>query len=1146
MGLAVYTGKETKVMMKSGVGRAKMSQIEHTANSAVIVIFIAQILLCIVTTLLSYNWNNLYGRSLESYLLIDVDSSEYVIPQWLGNFFTYLVLYNNFIPISLYVTVEMVNYMQAALVDVDPDMIDPETGVNARARTSNLNQDLGQIEYVFSDKTGTLTRNVMVFKACSIGGRAFGTLPGEDSQGDDAAATAVLKASARGLSSVGFESGAELLVPDSTVKEVELPSADVGPHPSPSQEAIRGISPAMGAGTPRTPRGIRSATLLNPLGPVGVTPLGPHSADKARGETPSAATARARSATTSFGGGVHVPSGVFFDQELSEVASGGSKTSAAMRLALQCDTMLTIMAVCHTVVPEEVEVEPVTKLVYQAESPDEGALVAAARDMGYRLIERAAHTITIQIAPPPQSVQQATSMSGSGVASPKDAVRVVFEKLGTHKFSSSRKRMSLIVKDPRHSVDAGGAWLLIKGADNAMLDIVSKDFRPGGSRERELDVVNAHLQVFAERGLRTLVLGRRWMSATELAEWKAAMFKAERVVGGKEDALERVAMEYERDVEIVGATAIEDRLQDGVPQTIADLARAGIKTWVLTGDKIETAINIGRTCRLLTEDMGEPMLITSSVRDLVLEELRSINHRLDRLELANDIVPDEPTLGLQSSISVSAPTARARQAPPPRMSGTCVPSSIPEPKRSVVPAPAGRRSQDRGCCARTLAAFLWFWGQLRLGASWNCGDGGVVSDAENAMPVRLPCAIVVKGTALDTIIRRGRDPKTRRKLVPDVELEREFLRAAQRCQAVIACRVSPKQKADIVSLVRNSRTPRPMTLAIGDGANDVGMIQAAQVGVGISGKEGLQAANAADFSFAQFRFLKRLLLVHGRWSYHRMSKVLLYSFYKNVVITMTLFLYNTTTAFSGTSLYESLVYSAYNFVLGLPIIAIGVLDQDVDQDTALNHPSVYVSGLRGLDLNVPKLTLWIFLGFVHGGLIYALSVLPFSLNSGPVWDGVAGHADGLFVAGLSVYTAMCWAMQGKVSLMTQHWTWVHWLMLAISMLGFFGFISGYQLMSSFAPEFAYVASATMSRPAFWLISLLCLVAVLVLDLGLETMRISCCPTMVDVATERAAGVIWSDDSDARAWGDERELREGARRDLEQREKASTPRLERRA
>lgn len=122
-------------------------------------------------------------------------------------------------------------------------------------------------------------------------------------------------------------------------------------------------------------------------------------------------------------------------------------------------------------------------------------------------------------------------------------------------------------------------------------------------------------------------------------------------------------------------------------------------------------------------------------------------------------------------------------------------------------------------------------------------------------------AVVVTGEAL-------------RHILGHAKAERQFLTVARLCKSVVACRVSPAQKAEVVKLVRRNTHPKPMCLAIGDGANDVNMIQAAQVGVGISGREGQQAVNASDFAISQFRFLRRLLLVHGRWSYVRMSKVL--------------------------------------------------------------------------------------------------------------------------------------------------------------------------------------------------------------------------------------------------------------------------------
>ena len=130
------------------------------------------------------------------------------------------------------------------------------------------------------------------------------------------------------------------------------------------------------------------------------------------------------------------------------------------------------------------------------------------------------------------------------------------------------------------------------------------------------------------------------------------------------------------------------------------------------------------------------------------------------------------------------------------------------------------------------------------------------------------------------------------------DLKLTFLELALLCKAVVCCRVSPIQKALVVKLVKDN-VEESVTLAIGDGANDVSMIQSAQVGVGISGLEGLQAARNADFSISQFRFLRKLLLVHGGWAYSRMSKIILLCFYKNITLYMIQLWYATQNGYSG-------------------------------------------------------------------------------------------------------------------------------------------------------------------------------------------------------------------------------------------------------
>ena len=179
-------------------------------------------------------------------------------------------------------------------------------------------------------------------------------------------------------------------------------------------------------------------------------------------------------------------------------------------------------------------------------------------------------------------------------------------------------------------------------------------------------------------------------------------------------------------------------------------------------------------------------------------------------------------------------------------------------------------------------------------------------------------ALIVDGTSLEGIWASD-------------DLQQRFTAAARYIPTVIACRVSPLQKAALVRMVKMGSN-HPVTLAIGDGANDVGMIHEARVGVGISGKEGKHAANSADFAIGQFRFLVPMLLEHGRYNYIRCSKLVLYSFFKNMVLVSTLFYYCMYSAFSGSMPIDSIVFGGYNFYLGMPIVLLGAFDADVPRD----------------------------------------------------------------------------------------------------------------------------------------------------------------------------------------------------------------------
>ena len=244
-----------------------------------------------------------------------------------------------------------------------------------------------------------------------------------------------------------------------------------------------------------------------------------------------------------------------------------------------------------------------------------------------------------------------------------------------------------------------------------------------------------------------------------------------------------------------------------------------------------------------------------------------------------------------------------------------------------------------------------------------------------------------------------------------------------------------------------------MTLAIGDGANDVEMIKEAQVGVGISGREGLQAANSADFSIAQFRFLKRLLFIHGRWNYRRMSKVILFSFYKNIVLVLTLFYYQFLTGFSGTSLYEDYLQSMFNVFLFLSPVMIGLFDKDVPAKIVDEFPELYQSGLCQLDLNQYTMIETVVLALFNSFIVFGFPALAFnSMN-----DGVN---NGVYTIGTLVFSCLIVTMEYRCLFITVTWNkYIHWGWLGtVFVYLLFLFLYGGVICLSLGPFFYHVRS----------------------------------------------------------------------------------------
>uniref|UniRef100_A0A8C7TLZ1 Phospholipid-transporting ATPase n=1 Tax=Oncorhynchus mykiss TaxID=8022 RepID=A0A8C7TLZ1_ONCMY len=775
VGIIVYTGHDSKLMQNSTKAPLKRSNVERVTNVQILVLFCILLVMALVSSIGASIWNKQHTEEACWYLSRDISTNFWY------NLLTFIILYNNLIPISLLVTLEVVKFTQALFINWDEEMYYSETDTPAMARTSNLNEELGQVKYLFSDKTGTLTCNVMHFKKCTIAGITYG----------------------------------------------HFPDLDVD-------------------------RSMEDFSSLN--------------------------------------------STEFDDPALIQNIEKNHPTSAQI-----CE-FLTMMAVCHTVVPEREE----DQLIYQASSPDEGALVKGAKGLGFVFTART----------PGSVIMEARGKEKS------------FELLNVLEFSSNRKRMSVVVRTPD-----GKLRLYCKGADNVIFERLTD-----ASQYKELTI--AHLEQFATEGLRTLCFAYVDLEEGVYQEWLKEYTRISTIIKDRAQKLEDCYELLEKDLLLLGATAIEDRLQAGVPETIATLMKADIKIWVLTGDKQETAINIGYSCRLVSHGM--------------------------------------------SLIIVNEDSLDATRA--------------------------------------TLTA--------------HCTSLGDSLGKENEL------ALIIDGQTL--------------KYALSFELRQAFLDLALSCKAVICCRVSPLQKSEIVDMVK--KHVKAITLAIGDGANDVGMIQTAHVGVGISGNEGMQATNSSDYSIAQFSYLEKLLLVHGAWSYNRVTKCILYCFYKNVVLYIIELWFAFVNGFSGQILFERWCIGLYNVIFtALPPFTLGIFDRPCSQQNMLRFPQLY-----RITQNAEGFNTKVFWGHCINALIHSIILFWFPLkvleHDSPFNNG---HGTDYLFVGNMVYTVSRCPTLCLFSHLAVWGSMILWML-------FFTVYSAFWPSIPIAPDMQGQASRVMQCWHFWL------------------------------------------------------------------------------
>ncbi|XP_042272381.1 phospholipid-transporting ATPase VA isoform X1 [Thunnus maccoyii] len=1017
VGIVIYAGHETKAMLNNNGPRYKRSKLERQMNVDVFWCVIILLVMCLFAAVGHGLWMFQYGDKRPVFDVLSPEGTDLSpIMSAIYLFLTMIIVFQVLIPISLFVSIEIVKICQVYFIHQDMDLYDEETDSHLQCRALNITEDLGQMQYIFSDKTGTLTENKMVFRRCTVAGVEYshdanarrlamyqemdseeeectshgGTLPRRDSVTSHQSARVVLRSqSTKSHRRTGSRAEAKRASILSKHTAFSSPmEKDITPDPqlldkvnecSSQMDFMRFHSQPMS----QLPSDLSdiidffiALTICNTV--VVSSPNQPRQKVRMRFElkspvktiedfikrfTPSRLTSGSNSSSSS---------SLITNRSSNKGCSSMLSSPSAESTLTKLDEERSPRGLEHAFSPvppcydgrawalEEGE------LRYEAESPDEAALVYAARAYKCSLVGRLPDQVTVEL---------------------PHLGKLSFELLHTLGFDSTRKRMSVVVRHPL----TDQITVYTKGADSVIMDLIKPPDTGNSKGKRQKKIVyrtQNYLNLYAADGLRTLCIAKKILSKEEYACWLQRHLEAETAIQGREELLFESALRLETNLQLLGATGIEDRLQDGVPETIASLRKAGLQIWVLTGDKQETAVNIAYACKLLDPE-EEILTLNADSQEACALLLEESLHYIQAKFLC-------------SSADQAAKTFHTNFAP-----FEIYPSSSPSSSSHTAP-------------------FMVH----RLG-------------------------LVIDGRTLAYAL--------------DKSLEDKFLAVARSCRSVLCCRSTPLQKSMVVKLVRNKL--KVMTLAIGDGANDVSMIQVADVGVGISGQEGMQAVMASDFALPRFRYLQKLLLVHGHWCYSRLANMILYFFYKNAMFVALIFWYQFYCGFSGSAMIDQWYLIFFNLMFSaFPQLITGTLDKDVSAETLQQLPQLYANGQNSEEYKPYMFWMNMIDAFYQSLICFFI----------PYFAYADSDVD-LFTWGTPITTLALFTILLHLGIETKTWTWMNWLSIGFSTALFFTVALCYNAScpTCYSPSNPYwTMQRLLQDPLFYLLCVITPVAAL--------------------------------------------------------------------